>query len=132
MNNPIILFDGYCNFCSFWVDFIIKRDKKKIFKFAALQSESAKKLFGQISTNNISNESVVLFIDNQIFFKSTAAIKIVQLIGLPWKIFYLFSFVPKGLRDLIYDYVASNRFKIFGKRDFCRIPSDEDRGRFLK
>lgn len=132
MNYNIILFDGLCNFCNYSVNFIIKRDKKKVFKFAALQSDAAKKFIGENSIASLPNESVVLIVDKQIFYKSTALLKIIKKLSFPWKLLYGFSALPKGLRDYIYDFIAAYRYKIFGMRTVCKIPSEEEKEWFIQ
>ena len=131
-NHHIILFDGVCNFCNFWVNFIIDRDKDDIFKFAALQSEAGQKLLNKFNMKTEDFDTFIL-IDGEICFtKSTAALKIARKLNFPVKILYYFIFIPKFLRDLIYSLIAKNRYRFFGKRDVCRIPSYEERKKFLK
>ena len=131
-NHHIILFDGVCNFCNFWVNFIIDRDKDDIFKFAALQSEAGQKLLNEFNMKTEDFDTFIL-IDGEIYFaKSTAALKIARKLNYPVKVLYYFIFIPKFLRDLIYSLFAKNRYKFFGKRDICRIPTEEERNKFLK
>ncbi len=127
----IILFDGVCNFCNFWVNFIIDRDKDDIFKFAALQSEAGQKLLREYKLNVSDFDTFVLIVNNKHFTKSTAALKIARKLNFPVKVLYYFIFIPKFLRDLIYSLIAINRYKIFGKRDICRIPTDDEKKKFL-
>jgi len=130
-NHHIILFDGVCNFCNFWVNFIIDRDKDDIFKFAALQSEAGQKLLNKFNMKTEDFDTFIL-IDGEICFtKSTAALKIARKLNYPVKILYYFIFIPKFLRDLIYSLIAKNRYKFFGKRDVCRIPSENEKEKFL-
>lgn len=125
----IILFDGECNFCDRSVQFIIKRDPKGIFKFASLQSEIGKEICKKYNVPNI--DSLVLIDNNNYYLKSSAALKICrQLKGL-WKLLYIFFIIPKPIRDFAYETFAKNRYKWFGKKDSCMIPSPEDRKRFL-
>ena len=130
-NHHIILFDGVCNFCNFWVNFIIDRDKDDIFKFAVLQSEVGQKLLNIFNLKTEDFDTFVL-IDGEIYFtKSTAALKIARKLNYPVKVLYYFIFIPKFLRDLIYSLIAMNRYKIFGKRDICRLPSENEKEKFL-
>jgi predicted DCC family thiol-disulfide oxidoreductase YuxK len=130
-NHHIILFDGVCNFCNYWVNFIIDRDKDDIFKFAALQSEAGQKLLNIFNLKTEDFDTFVL-IDGEIYFtKSTAALKIARKLNYPVKVLYYFIFIPKFLRDLIYSLIAMNRYKIFGKRDICRLPSENEKEKFL-
>lgn len=133
MNLPsnIILFDGVCNFCNFWVNFIIKRDTRRIFKFASLQSEAGTELAEGFSINEKDIDSVILIQNGKYFVKSEAALRIVKELSIPWKIFFYLKIIPLPIRDFLYDIIAKNRYVIFGKRDSCRIPSDEDKNRFI-
>ncbi len=131
VNQPVILFDGVCNFCSFWVNFAIKRDRKKKLKFAPLQGEAANKLLPQHNINPASLSSVV-FIDNgKAWTQSSAAIRICKHLDGGWKLFYGLIIIPKFIRDFIYNIVARNRYKWFGKKESCMIPTPELRERFL-
>ena len=130
-HHNIILFDGVCNFCNFWVNFIIDRDKDDIFKFAALQSEAGQKLLQEYKLNVSDFDTFVLIVNDKHFTKSTAALKIARKLNYPVKVLYYFIFIPKFLRDLIYSLIAINRYKIFGRRDICRIPSEDERDKFL-
>lgn len=134
MNKPthdIILFDGICNFCNFWVNQLMKFDKKFIFKFAALQSQAGKELLQQHLQTQIDFDSFILISENELFKKSTAALLIAKKLGGFFMLLYPLIFLPRWFRDFIYDIIASNRYKIFGKKDSCRIPSAADRERFL-
>jgi predicted DCC family thiol-disulfide oxidoreductase YuxK len=131
-NHHIILFDGVCNFCNFWVNFIIDRDKDDIFKFAALQSEAGQKLLNKFNLKTEDFDTFIL-IDSEIYFtKSTAALKIARKLNYPVKVLYYFIFIPKFLRDLIYSLIAINRYKFFGKRDVCRVPTENEKKKFLE
>jgi predicted DCC family thiol-disulfide oxidoreductase YuxK len=127
----IILFDGVCNFCSFWVNFVIKRDKKDAFRFAALQSEKAQEITSRFNINISKPDTFILIADNKFFTKSTAALMVCKELNGLLKILFPLIILPKLLRDFIYDLVAKNRYKLFGKRDTCRVPTDEEKKRFL-
>ena len=130
-NSKIILFDGICNFCNYWVNFIIDHDKQNIFKFAALQSEKGKELLDKFELPNDDFDSFILISQNKVYKKSSAAFEIAkQLNGWP-KILIPFGILPHSLTDLIYDLVATNRYKFFGKKDACRIPTKEEKSKFL-
>jgi predicted DCC family thiol-disulfide oxidoreductase YuxK len=130
-NQHIILFDGICNFCNFWVNFIIDRDKKNIFRFAALQSERGQELLDRFQMDSKSLDTFVLIEDKKVYTKSTAALKISRkLIGI-WRSFYFLILIPKPIRDFIYTLIAKNRYKFFGKRSTCRIPTEEEKEKFL-
>lgn len=129
MNN-IILFDGECNFCDASVQFIIKRDPKAVFSFASLQSDIGKQLLAAYElSGNI--DSMVLITDGRAHIKSNAALRIAKELSGIWKLAYAFIFVPHPVRDLFYDFVARNRYKWFGKKVICTIPSPDVRKRFL-
>ena len=130
-HHNIILFDGVCNFCNFWVNFTIDRDKDDIFRFAALQSEAGQKLLQEYKLNVSDFDTFVLIVNDKHFTKSTAALKIARKLNYPVKVLYYFIFIPKFLRDLIYSLIAINRYKIFGRRNICRIPSEDERDKFL-
>lgn len=127
----IILFDGVCNFCNFWVNFILDRDKKDLFKFAALQSKLGNEILKKFNMDNSSLESVILLDGESVYSKSTAALKIAKELSGPVKILYPLLILPKFLRDFFYDLIAKNRYKIFGKKEVCRIPTEEEKVKFL-
>lgn len=127
-----ILFDGVCNFCNASINFIIDRDSKAIFQFAALQSEVGQELLQKYHLKTTDFDTVILINDeNKIYQKSDAALEIARNLDGFWKIFYVFKILPSFLRNPIYDLVARNRYRIFGRTDACRIPTPELRARFL-
>ncbi|BAB04571.1 thiol-disulfide oxidoreductase DCC family protein [Halalkalibacterium halodurans] len=126
----IILFDGVCNFCNYWVQFIIKRDPQATFQFASLQSEVGQELLEKHSIDR-STDSVVLIMEGQAFVCSDAVLKIVAQLDSPIRWLKWAVIFPRFLRDFIYRIVARNRYKWFGKRDECQIPTKEQRSRFL-
>ncbi len=130
-NHQIILFDGVCNFCNFWVNFILKRDKKNIFKFAALQSEAGQKLLEESELSKNDFDTFILIKRDNYFIKSTAALKISKELKSIVKIFYPFIFLPQPIRDFFYDLIAKNRHKLFGKRSTCRILIKDETEKFL-
>ena len=129
-DKPVILFDGVCNLCNGSVQFILKRDKEKRFLFASLQSTYGQKLLQQFNLPVDNFNSFILYQDGKIFFKSTGALKIFeQLQGWGWvKIFWI---VPKFIRDAVYSLIANNRYKWFGKKEECWLPTPELKARFL-
>lgn len=126
----IILFDGDCHFCNRSVQFILKRDWKNRYNFASLQSELGRSLLTQYQIP-LTMDSLVLIEDGRCFTRSTAALKISRNLNGMWKIFYLFILIPARLRNHVYDFIAKNRYR-FGKGDFCMLPSEEERKRFLE
>lgn len=129
MNN-IILFDGECNFCDSSVQFIIKRDPKGKFRFTSLQGESGQKLLNE---NQIPSDinSFLLIKNNKIYDKSTAALLVAKELKGFWKLICIFIIIPSPIRDFFYNIVSNNRYKWFGKKEVCTIPSPEMRSRFL-
>lgn len=129
----IILFDGVCNLCNSSVQFVIKRDKKDIFRFAALQSAMGQALVKERGINTEEVDSIIL-IEPQIAYytKSDAALKIAKLLNGGWPLLGIFLGLPKGFRDWVYDWVARNRYQWFGKKDSCMIPTEALKGKFLE
>lgn len=127
----IILFDGVCNFCNGVVNFVIKRDKTHTLKFAALQSEAGRQLVKQygLPENDLGS---FLFIENgKLYNRSTAALKVCRHLNGGWPLLYGFVIVPAFIRNAVYDYVAKNRYKWFGQKDACMMPTPDIRSRFL-
>ena len=125
----IIFFDGVCNLCNSFVDFLVRRDREHLFDFAPLQGSTARQLLPPHIPAEL--RSVVLWSQGEVHEKSDAALMILPQLG---GLFYLLRagwLVPKGLRDMIYDLVARNRYRLFGKRETCRLPTADERGRFL-
>ncbi len=132
LNKKIILFDGVCNLCNRAVQFIIRKDRKDQFRFASLQSESGMALLHarRIDTSKI--DSMILIEPNVAYYtKSTAAIEIGKSFGGGWKLLGLFEWIPPGIRDAIYDLVAKRRYRWFGKREDCMIPTPDLKAKFL-
>ncbi|MDQ2720479.1 MAG: thiol-disulfide oxidoreductase DCC family protein [Bacteroidota bacterium] len=131
-DQPVILFDGFCNFCNSAVNFVIKRDKKGIFKFAALQSDISCHLLNKFESPRIDLNSFVLIENDKIFTRSTAALKVCKHLSGLWPLMYGFMIVPGFIRDSIYNWISKNRYKWFGKREECMIPTSAISTRFLK
>lgn len=131
MSHPVILFDGVCNLCNASVRFVVKRDKSEKYRFASLQSDHAKELLLENGVDPHSFDSIVLFEAGEIFTKSTAALKIAQNLSGFWPMLYVFMALPVFLRDPVYDFIARNRYKWFGKKEHCEVPAPELKERFL-
>ena len=131
ISHPVILFDGVCNFCDDWVNFVIKREKKSIIKFAALQSEAGQQILTQFNLPIHSFDTFIFIEDGVIYTKSTAALKVCRYLTTFWRLLYGLIIVPKFIRDGVYQLIARNRYAWFGKKDTCMIPSPEVRSRFL-
>lgn len=128
----IILFDGVCNLCNSAIQFIIKRDRKDIFRYAALQSELGQQLTKERGIDTQLVDSMILIEPGVAYFvKSEAALEISKEFGGLWGILQVFSWLPSALRNPIYDFVARNRYKWFGKKDQCMIPTPELQAKFL-
>jgi len=127
----LIIFDGYCNLCSGLVQFLINRDKKDYFRFLSLQSDLTQKILASHKIPVNYNESIILIIENKLFFKSDAVLKITDKLGRFWVIFKVLRIIPKPMRDFLYDLVAKYRYKIFGKKQICMVSSENYRYKFI-
>ena len=127
----VIYFDGVCHLCHWAVRFVIKRDKGAVFSFASLQSDFAEKALKTHEGETGKYDSVVYQKGDEIFFKSSAALKILFDLGGVWRAFYVLHVLPASWRDRIYDLVGNNRYKWFGKMDHCPVPSAQFKSRFV-
>lgn len=127
---PLILFDGDCNLCNGAVQFVIRRDPAARFSFASLQSEAGRRALAEAGQQDLP-DSIVLVQGSRVRVKSAAALAIARGLRLPWPLLSVFWLVPYPLRDLVYDWVARNRYRWFGKRDSCWVPTPELRARFV-
>jgi len=128
---PIILFDGVCNYCNSMVNFIIRQDKKKIFRFATLQSNAGQKILQQWKLPANEFETLLLLDKGRLYDRSTAVLKINSKLPWYWKWAQVFRIVPKFIRNWMYGIIAKNRYKWFGKKDECMVPTPELKERFL-
>ena len=128
----VVLFDGVCNLCSGAVQFIIKRDTKGVFKFAPLQSSFGQQQLDQFQLDKKLLHSIILVRDGQFLQQSDAALEIVKNLKGAWTMLYIFKILPRFLRDGIYNFIATNRYRLFGKKDECWIPTPELKERFLE
>lgn len=131
IKNPVLLFDGVCNLCNRSVQFVIKKDKKRIFRFASLQSELGMHVMQQYGLPVSDLNSFLLLENGKLYTKSTAALRLTRKLGGGWPLLYAFMIVPKFIRDGIYSWIARNRYKWFGKRDACWLPTPELKTLFL-
>ncbi len=131
--SAIVLFDGVCNLCSASVRFIAVRDRDAFFKFASIQSEAAKELMLEhgVAITEGDPASIVLIEDGRALERSTAALHIARHLNGIWKLGWVLLVVPRFLRDAVYDFIAKRRYRWFGKKDVCMVPTSELRARFL-
>jgi len=130
-SKPTILFDGVCNLCNGFVQFIIVRDKKRYFRFASLQSDYVASL-NLDAENLISDMNTVILLENgHIYTKSAAVLRIIRHLRFPYPIAYMFIIIPSSIRDFVYNWISRNRYKWFGKREACMIPTPDLLDRFL-
>ena len=128
----IILFDGVCNLCNDSVLKVIKHDKKNVFLFTALQSEIGEQILKKLKIDTATIDSIVLYIpENTYYLKSSAALRIMNEFSGLWKLTQIFRILPAAFNNLFYDWIAKNRYKWFGKKESCMIPTPELKAKFL-
>lgn len=128
---PIVLFDGVCHLCAWSVLFIIKRDPKAVFRFASLQSDTGQSLLARYQLPTDSMDSFVLIENGKAYTESTAALRVCRHLKGGWKLFYAAIILPAKLRNPLYQMIARNRYRWFGKADACMMPTPELRSRLL-
>ncbi len=127
----IILFDGVCNFCNGTVNFILKHDKEKQFLFSAQQSEKGQEILNRIGKHDENPKSLILIDEDEVLEAADAAIRISKYLkGFP-HIFYKLRFLPRSINHAAYNFIAKNRYKMFGKKEECRIPTEVEKESFL-
>ena len=132
-NKQLILFDGVCNLCNSSVQFVIKHDKKDKFLFTALQSNVGKKIIQEFNIDTSKTDSILLYSpDKGLSLRSTAALNIAKQLRFPINTLIIFIIIPNFIRNWIYDLIARNRYKWFGKMDDCMIPTPEIKAKFLE
>jgi predicted DCC family thiol-disulfide oxidoreductase YuxK len=130
--DAVVLFDGVCNLCNGAVNFIIDRDPSARFRFAALQSTQAAALLGPLGrVPEAEPQSFILVEDGRVYERSSAALRVARRLPGAWKLFYAFVVIPTPIRDVVYRFIARNRYRWFGKAEACRMPTPELRARFL-
>lgn len=128
----IILFDGVCNLCNGAIQFVIKRDKKDVFRYAALQSEIGRQMIAERGIDTSKTDSIILVEPGVAYFtKSEAALEIAKEFGGLWPLLQVFSWMPASIRNIVYDFIAKHRYKWFGRKDQCMIPTPELQAKFL-
>ncbi|MEE9526987.1 MAG: DCC1-like thiol-disulfide oxidoreductase family protein [Syntrophobacteria bacterium] len=131
-NHAVVLYDGVCNLCTWWVQFIIKRDHKGYFKFGALQSDAGRKFLENQRLRPEATDTVILIEGYRYFTKSDAALRIAARLSGFWPILRVFSLIPRSIRNWCYDIIARNRYKWFGRANTCMLPSRENLLRFIR
>lgn len=131
-NKTVVLFDGVCNLCNSAINFVIDHDKNNNFYFASLQSEFGQALLTHFGKNTDDFDSMIVYENGKIKTKSTAALRIAAGLSGGWKFFSIFKIVPAFLRNAVYNLIAKNRYKWFGKKNECRIPTPELKAKFIE
>ena len=132
--NPkyIVLFDGVCNLCNGSVQFILKRDRNRKFQFGSLQGKTGQEYLRKYHLPADQFHSFMLIEANVLYTQSTAVLRVLKHLGRGWQFLYVFIYLPRFLRDGLYKLVAANRYRLFGKKDACRVPTVEEKERFLE
>jgi predicted DCC family thiol-disulfide oxidoreductase YuxK len=128
---PVLLFDGVCNLCNNSVQWVLTHDRKAVFRFSALQSETGQRLLESFGRSPDGLDTVVLIDGDRIYTHSDAPLEIARRLGGFWQILYIFKMVPRPLRDAIYRWIARNRYRWFGKEDSCWLPQPKWKARFV-
>lgn len=127
----VILYDGVCNLCWFWVQFVLKRDKRRVFHFLPLQSETAQNLLREQGLQLAELSTVILIDGSECFIRSSAILQIFKKLPLPWPLLYGLIALPVFIRDGVYRFIGRNRYKWFGRGQSCYLPDKDDQDRFL-
>lgn len=131
-SDHIIFFDGVCNLCNGLVRFIIRIDRKKLIRFSHLQSEAALKILSEYGIDGNKADSVIYITGNKPYFKSEAILRLFHDTGGIWRAAGIFRIIPRFISDALYDFIARNRYRVFGRKESCMVPSAEIRSRFLE
>lgn len=127
----IVFFDGVCNLCNRVVQFVLKRDRKKRFVFGSLQGKTGQEYLHKYHLPADQFHSFMLIEGNVVYTRSTAVLRMLKHLGRGWQLLYVFIYIPQPIRDGVYTLIATNRYKLFGKKDQCRIPTVEEKESFL-
>lgn len=131
IQHPVILFDGVCNLCSSIVQFVIERDRNDAFRFASLQSDFGRSVLKKFNLPADSFNSFILYNAGKVYTKSGGALQVAKQLSGAWPLLYIFIILPSIIRDGVYNIIAGNRYKWFGKKEACWIPSPELKIKFL-
>ncbi len=128
---PIVLFDGVCNICNAGIDFLMRRDPDGVIRYAAMQTDAGRRLAARYDLATDTMDSFYVIDGARVFDRSEAALHLARYLAWPWRLGLALAILPRGLRDRAYDVLARNRYRWFGKRELCRLPTPEERSRFL-
>jgi len=129
--HAVVVFDGECGFCNRWVDFLLQFDRKDVFRFTARQSERGAEFLRQAGLPEGGVGSIIVVEDGRVLLRSTATLRMFCLLGFPFSLTAVFRLIPARLRDVVYDFIARNRIRWFGKMQACRLPAPAERHRFF-
>jgi predicted DCC family thiol-disulfide oxidoreductase YuxK len=129
--NTIVLFDGVCNLCNGFVQFVLKHEKAAFIKFASLQSLAGQSLLKDHKIDQVNVDSIVLIHNQKAYIKSSAVLSLLKFMKFPWNVFVFLKIIPPLISDKIYDLVAKYRYRLFGRRESCWLPTPEYKSRFL-
>jgi predicted DCC family thiol-disulfide oxidoreductase YuxK len=127
----LVLFDGVCNLCNSTIQFVIRHDRRGVFKFTPIQSEIGRRIYHRYGLDPDRPESILLVTPNGILAKSDAALAIAHQFGGLWRGLSIFKIIPRGCRDCVYSFIARHRYRWFGKRESCMVPTEDLKKRFL-
>jgi len=128
----VIFFDGVCNLCNNAVDFIVRRDRRRSFRYGSLQSPQAQYILARHQFDVRNMDTMVLLKNNRLYFRSDAILEICRDLPWPWNWAVVFKVLPRAFRDMVYRWISRNRYGWFGQRDTCRVPTPEERSLFLE
>lgn len=129
-NQPIVLFDGVCNLCNSSIDFLVRHEKGDALRFASLQSEVGQHIIAKSNLKQIP-DSILFYENSNLAYKSKAVLSVAKHLKMPWRLAIVFRIIPSFISNMVYDWIARNRYRWFGKKETCRVPTPEEREKFL-
>lgn len=130
-SHPVVVFDGVCNLCNGAIDFIVRHDREAVFRVTANQHGAGRQLLADHGMSPDEVDTIYLFEEGRMYQRSTAALRIARRLPFPWRLLYGFIIVPAPIRDAVYRVIARNRYRWFGKKETCRLPTPSETSRFL-
>jgi predicted DCC family thiol-disulfide oxidoreductase YuxK len=130
-SHPVVLFDGVCGLCTFSIRFVLARDRKRVFRFATIQSDFGQRVYRHFGLDPDSPETFVVLSNHHVYTRSDAALEIASRLGRTWRIFLIAKLIPRPVRDLLYRVVARHRYRWFGRSETCLLPDESIRKLFL-